>query len=363
MTDIFSGPRRKPDRRTRVALRVEHWPDEDRARWEAAFLQGDIFAESGAGAHLASPTRKARADAYGRWLGFLVQHEPRALTLAADKRVTRGRIIRFCELLAETNSPLSIATTLMHLRLALPFVTPSQDWMWLLTIIKRTRAKARPRPKRPRQRESHELYALGIELMEAPRREAERTGSITMRHALMYRDGLMIAVLSLAPMRKRSFANLMISKHLFRPACPVTTIRLDESQTKNRRSIEYPLIPELEIYLVEYLTRFRQAFVRARPHDALWPSAKGCPLTGNAIYDAVCRRTKAAFGQPMGLHLFRDAAATSLAIHVPAQVRAAADLLGHSSFRPTQRHYIRAQGVTAGRSLAEAIRKRVARGR
>jgi integrase len=175
----------------------------------------------------------------------------------------------------------------------------------------------------------------------------------------MCRDGLIIAVLSLAPMRKRSVANLRISKHLSRVACAVTTIQLDESQTKNQRAIKYPLIPELEPYLADYLTRYRRVFVGACSHDALWTSVKGCPLSGNAIYDAVCRRTKAAFGRAMNLHLFRDAAATSLAIHTPAQVRAAADLLGHSSFAPTQRHYIRAQGVTAGRMLAEAVRLRV----
>ena len=206
MSDLFSRPRRKPDRRTRVALRVEHWPDEDRAGWEAAFHHGDIFAEGGDGAHLAAATRKARADAYGRWLGFLLKHEPEALTQVAEDRVTRERIICYCELLAETNSPLSIASSLMHLRLALRILTPpSKDWFWVLTIIKRIKAKARPRPKRPRQRESHELYALGLELMDTARREAGRSGFVNMRQALMYRDGLIIAVLAIAPMRRAQY--------------------------------------------------------------------------------------------------------------------------------------------------------------
>ena len=360
MPDIFNAPRRKPDRRTRVALRVEHWPDDDRAQWEAAFVDGDFFAEGGAGAHLAVATRKSRADAYGRWLGFLVQHEPEALMQTVEDRVTRERIMRFCELLAQTNSPLSIATTLMHLRLALRILTPpSKDWFWVLTIIKRIKAKARPRPKRPRQRESHELYALGLELMDTARREAGRSGFVNMRQALMYRDGLIIAVLAIAPMRKRSIASLTISEHLRPNALSVTTIRLDGAQTKNRRSIEYPLIPEIEPYLIGYLTQFRPVFLKADSLDALWTSKKGRPLGGNATYDAVCRRTKTTFGRSMNLHLFRDAAATSLAINTPLQVRAAADLLGHSSFGPTQRHYIRAQGVVAGRMLAEAVRRRV----
>jgi hypothetical protein len=39
-------------------------------------------------------------------------------------------------------------------------------------------------------------------------------------------------------------------------------------------------------------------------NEALWGSTKGGPLSGQAIYVAVCRRTEAAFGTAMNMHLF-----------------------------------------------------------
>ena len=53
----------------------------------------------------------------------------------------------------------------------------------------------------------------------------------------------------------------------------------------------------------------------------------------------IVAHTRAAFGQPVNPHLFRDAAATTMARDRPAQVRLTAPLLGHRSFATTERYY------------------------
>jgi integrase len=78
-------------------------------------------------------------------------------------------------------------------------------------------------------------------------------------------------------------------------------------------------------------------------------------MTGGALYDAVRRRTVKAFGFAINLHRFRHAAGTLWSIHDPKNVRGAKDLLGHSSFGTTEKHYIMAQSRLAGRALARAI--------
>jgi hypothetical protein len=83
LTDIFEQPRRKADRRTRVAVRIEDWPEDDRRRWLATFVVSDLFDESGAGAPLSARSRKGLEDIYGTWLGFLRKYDPTALELAA----------------------------------------------------------------------------------------------------------------------------------------------------------------------------------------------------------------------------------------------------------------------------------------
>ena len=54
-------------------------------------------------------------------------------------------------------------------------------------------------------------------------------------------------------------------------------------------------------------------------------------------------------------HLFRDAAATTLAIADPAHVRVAAPLLGHRTFATTERHYRQARAYEAHRSYLDVL--------
>jgi integrase len=74
-----------------------------------------------------------------------------------------------------------------------------------------------------------------------------------------------------------------------------------------------------------------------------------------AIYNAVRRRTKKAFGFAVNLHRFRHAAASFWSIQDPANVRGAKDLLGQASFGITEKHYIMAQSRLAGRVLARIV--------
>ena len=78
-------------------------------------------------------------------------------------------------------------------------------------------------------------------------------------------------------------------------------------------------------------------------------------MTEIAIYQAIRGRTKEAFGSPINPHLFRDEAATTLAIHDPEHVRSAASLLGHRHLSTTERYYQQAQSLEAHRAYAKVI--------
>jgi integrase len=55
----------------------------------------------------------------------------------------------------------------------------------------------------------------------------------------------------------------------------------------------------------------------------------------------------ARFGHIVNAHLFRDCVATSVATEDPDHVRISAQLLGHASFRTTERHYVLANAQIA----------------
>jgi integrase len=174
-------------------------------------------------------------------------------------------------------------------------------------------------------------------------------------HALTYRDGLMISLLAAVPLRRRTLAALTLDLHLVRIG-DGWLLDIPAVDTKTRRPLELPIPSALSEYMDHYLGNFRSAIAGANTHQGLWSSAKGRPMTGGAIYDAICRRTNDLLGFPVNLHHFRRAAGNLWSITDPKDVRGVKDLLGHADFGTTEKHYIGAQSRIAGRALAKVLR-------
>ena len=133
-------------------------------------------------------------------------------------------------------------------------------------------------------------------------------------------------------MRRSNLASLSFEGPLQRVG-PNWIIVLAGEDMKTGEEIEYVLSQELSELLDRYVEAFRPVFLNCDKHGKLWTSLKGCPMSAGALYLAVCRRTRAEFGEPMNLHLFRDAAATFWAEDDPAQVHLVRDLLGHANLK------------------------------
>ena len=197
---------------------------------------------------------------------------------------------------------------------------------------------------------SEQLYALGIELMD----KADTSERTRKADASRYRDGLIIALLAVIPLRRRTLAALRIGDNLVKSG-DLWLLDIAAKDINTRRVLEYPLSAQLSARIDVYLERFRGRIPGATAHTGLWASNSARLMTGGAIYDAVRKRTGQAFGIAIHLHRFRHAAATFWSIRDPANVRGAKDLLGQSTFGTTEKHYIMAQSRLAGRALARAI--------
>ena len=188
------------------------------------------------------------------------------------------------------------------------------------------------------------------EAMEA----AGAVGAVSKACAFDYRDGLMIALLSAIPIRRRTFAALRIGTQLVRSG-KLWTLEVGAEHTKNRRELDFAILAQLSARIDLYLEKFRKSIPDANAHDGLWASNKSRAMDHGSIYDMVRRRTRKAFGFSVNLHRFRHAAVTFWSIHDPRNVRGAKDLLGHASFATTEKHYIMAQSRIAGRALARIV--------
>jgi len=207
------------------------------------------------------------------------------------------------------------------------------------------------RPKRYRVVGIAVLFDLGLELMTRANGEsAER------RRLIMYRDGLLIALLAARPLRLRNFAALALGRNVMRRG-EAWWIEVGVTETKTGEPIELPwpqgLTTSLEFYLSEirpHLAKRRGR--RTRPAgDALWLSTEGSPMTSGSVYKRVVINTRAALGRSINPHLFRDCAATSVAIDDPIHIGIASQLLGHRGCSTTERYYNQARGVEACRQF------------
>jgi integrase len=336
-------------------LHFSAWPDEDRALWVAAFEHGDIFDDACRGVHLAAATKVGLRTACARFLGFLASDDAERLRLALKARVDRDSIKRFVKHLRQSCRDTSVASTLHKLRVALGLIYPESDWSWLKTVAKRIDAQAKPMRHRSQEITSAQLFALGLQLMAEAENSALVAGRISKDDALTCRDGLIIALLAAVPLRRRTVAALTINHHLVKTG-DGWLLDIPAADTKTRRALEFPIPDTLSQPLDLYLTQFRSVIRGANKHEGLWPSAKGHPMSGGAIYNAVRRRTKDGLGVPVNLHHFRRAAGNLWSTSDPKNVRGVKDLLGHADFGTTERHYIGAQSRLAGRALAKVLR-------
>ncbi len=78
-------------------------------------------------------------------------------------------------------------------------------------------------------------------------------------------------------------------------------------------------------------------------------------MSYDRIYKVIRRHTRGAFGFPVNPHEFRTAAGTLWSMRDPQNVRGVKDLLGHSTFNPTEKFYITAQSRVAGHTLTRAV--------
>ena len=341
-------------RASRLYLYFPDWPAEDGRRWEAAFKAGDRFDESGPGAHLAESTRRVQREAYARFLGFISKNRPELLKEPPDARIDRLIVADYAAWRRRSCGEMGLAIDLDHLRGALKLICPGVDWSWLLTITKRIAATA-PRGRRKYHLVTSErLYAVGLDLMEGAVRDADAAGRVSKAHAFQYRDGLVIALLALIPVRSRTLVAMRIGKHLVKTN-GLWALDIPAADTKSQRALDYPVAPELSARIDLYLQRFRGRIPGAGTHVSPWASNQGRPMGAMAVYDAVRKRTRKTFGFGVNLHRFRHAAASFWAIQDPANVRGAKDLLGQATFGVTEKHYIMAQSRIAGRSLARLV--------
>lgn len=339
-----------------LVLPIAIWPEADRTMWEQLLRRGGPLDDNGALSHLRATSLATLEHRYSRWLGWLVRAEPESLLQLPADRATLSRLLAWLEAL-EHLAPMSKLMFVTGTLRVLCAAAPKINWgpqRRLEAFLKQSAGRGNPERKRGRVLSSAVLLDAGIKLATL-QADAATTELIAAKRR---RDGTMVAMLALMPMRRRAFAGLRLN-HSIHFAQNEIVVSLPEEMTKTGLPWEAPVPAQVAALLRRYLSETRPwLMTRGRQsHDYLWVSERGTPFLGlNYFGKRIAEATTRITGVRVPPHFFRDAAATTLARISPESARLIRPILAHSSLGTAERHYIQAGTIEAGRDYAAIIK-------
>ena len=339
-----------------LVLPVDEWPLADRAMWSALQAQGGPLDDRGELALLRAASLETLGIRYGRWLQWLWTVEPDALSLTPPERATLQRLQKWLEDLRHV-APM---TRLMFIDAVVRILSAADrdsDWRMhqrLRAALKREAGRGDPRRKQGRILSSKVLLDVGL-YHAGPHADA---GTTPLQALQRRRDGTMVALLALMPMRRRAFCELAVGRSVHVRENEII-IALSEEMTKTGVFWEASVPSQVEPHLRRYIEEVRPQLLRRgdQSHDVLWVGKKGEMLGKNYIGSIIGGVTLEHTGKRVPPHFFRDAAATTLARISPNAARLIRPVLAHSGFGTAERHYIHAQTIDAGRDYATLIKQ------
>lgn len=342
------------DRAHHRSLLVNEWPEADRRAWEDACRPGSRLKSGGAASYLAQVSRDDFARRYGAFLGFLQRTERLDHGVAPAAQVTAENVRAYIADLTVRVRSVTIWNCVYKLRRAAELLAPATDFSWLAEIEKDLALVTEPRSKFDRLILTGRLVEAGLTLAA----EAQGFAKNDLARARGVRNGLMVALLALCPIRLRNFAALEIGK-TFREVQGTWWIALPSIITKSRRPDERAVPVLLSPAIHAYLNNARPFLLgSASATNALWlSSTRRRQLTAKNLGTLISKMTLETVGVDVSPHLFRTAAASTAAVYGGNVPHLASALLNHTDPRITEQHYNHATSMSAAQSYAALIKE------
>lgn len=332
------------------------WPLADRMMWDMLWRDAGPLDDPGALSHLRQTTRRSLEPRYGRWVKWLYSHDRDAVLLHPAERATLPRLQAWVEALAHTR-PMTRLAFVEGVLCILRAAMPDQDWTGQLRLhagLKSAAGRGDPARKSGRILSSARLLEVGMYHATTTADDAPTQ----LARMICQRDGLMVALLAVLPLRLRSYSELALNQSIH-VTDEAIFISLSEDMTKTGVPWDVVVPPQVEPLLRRYIVETRPAFMNRghQNHNILWVGKKGEVIGQNYIGTLIGNLTLKITGKRVSPHLFRDAAATTLARISPESAQLICPVLAHSSFRTAERHYNHAQTIDAGRDYASLIKR------
>ena len=337
-------------------LRLSDWPEPGQQAWASALQPAaSVLDDPGPGAHWRPKTRERYQKAYGRWLDYLRSEDLLDAMAVPEARVRPEVVDCYVAALRKQVASFTVWSYLDGLYTVISAMTGDRDWSWLRNVVNRLQRVARPERKlEHRILPAGRIFEAGIQRMSQAERRQPR---LPFDQSSWFRDGLQIAFLIARPIRIRNLASIRIGHNLVRLNGGYQ-LRFPAEETKTARRLEFPLPDALIAFMDRYLDYHRPRLLQGNGSDRLWVSNLGQGMTINSVGARIRKVTEALLGVPISPHLFRKSAATTIAIESPEEIGIVRVILGHSSSRTSERHYIQARTIEASRRFGDNLDRR-----
>ena len=180
------------------------------------------------------------------------------------------------------------------------------------------------------------------------------THADTQAAALEREDGLALAILLIAPIRRKNLSTIHLDRNLQRAGDAMYLV-FPPDEVKNGQPIEFELLPAIASMIDRHLaTRSPKLCPSHTPW--LFPRRDG---TTSMHPDGLSKRIRTRLRRELGLdinpHLFRHLSAKLLLDAHPGAYEAVRHLLGHARLSSTLNAYIGLETATAARLFADAV--------
>jgi integrase len=352
---LISSSRVETATRKVRSLPFDLWPAADRNAWISACRTAIRLKRGGGATHLKVVTREDLVRRYGYFLDFLERIGLLRPDQSAAEDVTFDNVNGYIAELKDRVGSVTVYGSIYKLRRAAQIIAPRRDFIWLSDIEKDLALVMRPRSKFDRMVLAEVLVDAALTFVH----DAESSPDLTnLTQARRVRNGLMVALLGMCPIRLKNYAALEIGRS-FVEIKGRWWIVLAASETKEKRPDERPIDELLTPIITRYLGQYRPVLARVgHPPSALWLSSNdGAPLNYDAVERVIKATTLSTIGVDVSPHLFRTSGASTVATHYGKNPHLGSALLHHTHPSATNSHYNRATCLSAAESLRQIVRR------
>jgi integrase len=339
----------------RRCLHVRDWPTPDQALWTEVLTPRDFEdQDAGLACHWKPGSIQTNREGYGRWINFSIGFGADMTVDPAD-RVTPERVSCYvAELAAQGLALQTRANRISQLMSVMMAFAPDRDWSWLKRRFNNLAARADANRSQP------PLRLFSGDLLDASLGALRRLHRLgfdgSYSQAILFRNWLMLATGTLAPLRRHNLAGINIVAHLRRTGAD-WSVEVPATESKTRKSISMPLPRLLHPYIQHYTEMIRPVLLAGHHAECLWITNRHTAMTDHSFYIALTNFTRSVFGIAINPHKLRHTGATSTVVAAPEKIESARAFMGHSDRDMTEAYYVIGQSVAASRRHAATIAK------